>query len=197
MIDRIRKIVSKMIVSSSIPSQRDYRLLVKYCYKAIQSYLLPIPFDSNNVKIVFLKDSALIENKIAFYRYVDRTIYIANPVLFFNRFPLLHLFISATNETYIDMFIIVFVHELVHAYQHQNTQCDVKSSCEKESHACYVAKQFSKKYNIYDIYQQGERILSLSHSIKSVLSGNQEPYDFFRKCYLDSNDSKYDRWKCK
>lgn len=196
-IAKIKKIVTDLLYSDK---DKGFDLL-SLCYRCIQPFLGDrTVFNPKKVKIEFRSNEAIANGvSVGVYDDITQTIYMANPIVFFKTYFFLHLFTTLNKKIYVEMFIIVFVHELVHAVQHQNEKCKRVSSCEKEAHACFVAKKFAAKFGMRDTYRKGFEILSWSHSIRNTFSAtHSEKYEYFKQCYDKmSEDDKYKKWNCK
>jgi len=112
------------------------------------------------------------EKGVAFYS--DGTIFISNPAR-----VLWWMFL--TKSILVDMFLVVFAHEMVHAWQSSQNVTEEKTDdpeCEGEAHANYVASQFAKDHGMLDAYNVGVHLLETYHFWRGDLAR-------FRRCYVD------------
>jgi hypothetical protein len=121
------------------------------------------------------------EKGVAYYS--DGTIFISNPAR-----VLWWMFL--TKSILVDMFLVVFAHEMVHAWQsslnaHTNASTHAytgaytdDAACVGEAHANYVARQFAKEHGMLDAYNVGVHLLETYHFWRGDLAR-------FRRCYVD------------
>jgi hypothetical protein len=86
-----------------------------------------------------------------------------------------------TKSILVDMFLVVFAHEMVHAWQSSQNVTEEKTDdpeCEGEAHANYVASQFAKDHGMLDAYNVGVHLLETYHFWRGDLAR-------FRRCYVD------------
>ena len=109
---------------------------------------------------------------VAFYS--EGTIFISNPAR-----VLWWMFL--TKSILVDMFLVVFAHEMVHAWQFSRdayTAAGADAACVGEAHANYVARQFAKEHGMLDAYNAGVHLLETYHFWRGDL-------EYFRRCYVD------------
>jgi hypothetical protein len=81
------------------------------------------------------------------------------------------------------MFLIVLLHELVHAYQ-ARYRCR-GNRCDLESHAGHVAYRFAREHGLEYEFSLGESVLARFH----------DDFRSFYRCSLErKNDEGFDRW---
>jgi hypothetical protein len=120
--------------------------------------------------------------------YRDHTIIICNP---WNN-PFLRLFYEKDILAY--MFILVFAHEMVHAWQDEQG-IFLDRHCDAEAHANAVCVSIAEKYRLKSIYDMGVGLLKISFGVSDLLKPKtKKRLPYFEECYVKRVSRYKNNW---